>query len=82
MLRFDPVALLEARAKRGLTQAELATAAGVSSSMITRYERGVCAPRATTAFRMAEALGVLRTDFYIDDNMEVQLCQGETPRRR
>ena len=50
------------REVRGLTQQQLADAIGTSQRTIASYEAGVSMPRATTLFKLAEALGV-STDY-------------------
>ena len=48
-----------ARLRAGMTQFQLAEAAGVkSSTMISRYERGVRSPRITTLDALSDALDV------------------------
>ncbi len=49
-------ALAQARAKRTLTQRALAEISGVQQSDISRIERGVVAPNASTFLRLIEAL--------------------------
>lgn len=46
------------RAKRYLSQAELATAAGISRTTIARIETGEIVPYPRTVRKLAEALGV------------------------
>jgi putative transcriptional regulator len=48
--------LLEHRARRDLTQAELATMAGVSRKTINTVENGVFIPSTVLALRLARAL--------------------------
>lgn len=50
--------LLELRAGRGLTQAALAEAVGVSRKTINTVENGVFTPSTTLALKLARALGV------------------------
>jgi transcriptional regulator with XRE-family HTH domain len=51
--------LASARLRAGMTQFELAEAAGVKShAMISRYERGARTPAQATLKRLAEAVGV------------------------
>lgn len=50
--------LAHARAARSMTQRELADAAGVTWSQISRYEAGKARPRLTVLMKLAEALGV------------------------
>lgn len=49
--------LREARARRHLTQAELATLADVSRKTINTVENGVFIPSTVLALRLARALG-------------------------
>ncbi|MGH3899967.1 MAG: helix-turn-helix domain-containing protein [Pseudonocardiaceae bacterium] len=51
-------AIQTARRARGLTQPEVAEAAGVSQEAISRYENGVRTPDADVLDRLAAALGV------------------------
>ena len=46
------------RAKRGLTQADLARESGVSRALISRIERSSTSIRLTSLFRIAKALRV------------------------
>ncbi len=64
MATFDPGALVEARAKKGMTQSRLAAAAGLSASLISCYENGHTTPRPTTAYKLADALGVSKQSLY------------------
>jgi transcriptional regulator with XRE-family HTH domain len=50
--------LRELREKAGLTQTELAAAAGVKRDAITRWERGDREPAWSSVLSLAEALGV------------------------
>jgi len=50
-----------ARARLGITQAELAKRAGLSVSTIRRYESG-CIPCETIACRLASVLGISLTE--------------------
>lgn len=49
--------LLEARKARHLTQPELSAVTGVQQAEISRIERGLSNPTATTVNRLAAALG-------------------------
>jgi putative transcriptional regulator len=49
--------LREARADRGLTQADLAAMTGVSRKTINTVENGVFVPSTILALRLARALG-------------------------
>lgn len=51
------VQLIELRERRGLTQAELATATGIDQGDISRIERGSANPTEKTLTRLADALG-------------------------
>ncbi len=50
--------LRDLRAKRNLTQAELAEQVGVSRKTINTVENGVFTPSTTLALKLARALGV------------------------
>jgi putative transcriptional regulator len=49
--------LLELRSERGLTQAALAEAVGVSRKTINTVENGIFVPSTVLALRIARALG-------------------------
>jgi ribosome-binding protein aMBF1 (putative translation factor) len=51
------VQLIELRERRGMTQAELATATGIDQGDISRVERGSANPTEKTLLRIADALG-------------------------
>jgi transcriptional regulator with XRE-family HTH domain len=53
-----------ARSKAGLTLMELEEASGVGASTISKIERGVTQPQATTLHKLAEALGVEVGELY------------------
>lgn len=57
------------RALRGVTQAELASAAGVSPTAIAEYEKGKRDLRTDTVRKLCEALGVQVR--YIVDGTEI-----------
>ena len=60
--------LLALRAERGLTQAALAEAVGVSRKTINTVENGVFVPSTLLALRLARALGVpVEEVFFLDD---------------
>jgi putative transcriptional regulator len=60
--------LLEHRARRHLTQADLATLAGVSRKTINTVENGVFIPSTVLALRLARALGTsVETLFQLTD---------------
>lgn len=50
--------LAHLRAKKGLTQRQLGSSAGVAWSMISKYESGQSTPRLKVLMRLADALGV------------------------
>ncbi len=50
-------ALAAARKARSLTQPALSELTGIQQAEISRIERGIGNPTATTLFRLAEALG-------------------------
>ena len=56
--------LREERAKRNLTQADLATMVGVSRKTINTVENGVFIPSTTLALRLARALGTTVEDLF------------------
>ncbi len=53
-----------ARARRGWSQARLAREAGVATDTIVRLEAGRARPRAVSAWRIANALGVPVGDLF------------------
>ena len=53
------------RKKRGLTQAELAAAVGVSTSAVGNWEAGLRRPRYETLLRLASVLGVTIDDLLL-----------------
>jgi putative transcriptional regulator len=60
--------LRDARARRNLTQAELATLAGVSRKTINTVENGVFVPSTVLALRLARALRIpVETLFQLTD---------------
>jgi transcriptional regulator with XRE-family HTH domain len=56
------------RTSSGATGAELALRAGVSSSMLSRIERGLVSPSVQTLSRIAEGLGVPVARFFSDQH--------------
>lgn len=65
------------REKAGLTQASLATAAGISLGAVRDYEQGKRAPSLRFAVKMARALGVTCEAFADCEDVD-----GEKPKRR
>ena len=53
-----------ARSRAGMTLMELEAASGVGASTISKIERGVSRPQATTLHKLAEALGVSEVDLF------------------
>jgi transcriptional regulator with XRE-family HTH domain len=58
--------LRQARAGRGMTQADLADRAGVSEAYVGRLERGRAAPGIDLVARLAKALGLPAADLLPD----------------
>lgn len=54
--------LRAARARRDLSQTELASATGLNLATISQYEDGAFVPGADKVFALAEALGVTPND--------------------
>lgn len=52
------------RERRGMSQAELAAAVGISQPTLSRFERGAGQPDALTMRRLAEALGTSVDDLH------------------
>lgn len=69
--------LAQARARAGLTQAELGLRAGldpaVASPRINQYERGKHEPQLKTARRLADVLGVPPAFLYTEDDLLAEL---------
>lgn len=63
-LRAMTTALEKARAAKGLTQAELAVAAGLNRRTIARAENGDPPSRYATRYRIAQALAVAVEDLF------------------
>jgi transcriptional regulator with XRE-family HTH domain len=59
--------IIKARHEQGMSQQDLAKAAGVAKSTIGRIEAGLMSPNAETLFKISKALGV---PFVIDGTME------------
>ena len=62
--------LKEMRAKKGLTQQEVANAANVDVTMICKIELGERRPSVEVAKKIAALLGFNRTRFYEDQEEE------------
>ncbi|MGW6262401.1 helix-turn-helix transcriptional regulator [Streptomyces sp. NPDC055085] len=63
--RFNLPELLRLMGERKLTGAELEEAAGLPNGVVTRWVQGHYAPRPATGRKMAAALDVVWTDFYM-----------------
>lgn len=59
---FNPEALREARAKRGISGRKLATTIGLSTSMVSHMENGRTTPTVATLAALATALEVPMDD--------------------
>ena len=57
-LQVDPSVLLVERARRGLSQRQLAALCGLGEGTISRIEAGRTSVQARTVYRIAMALGV------------------------
>jgi len=55
------------REKKGMSQKELINAVGLGAPMYSRIETGKAEPSLTTLEKIAKALGVQITDFFITD---------------
>lgn len=67
-MKFDAQALLQAREGRGLTQEQLAAAAGSTFSTISRLERGLVVPTLSTINKLAQALDMDVDDLLTTEN--------------
>lgn len=63
---FDPERLRKARAKKKWTVRELATVAEISYGAVSLIERGERVPNAEIVGRLASALDLEPSDFYVD----------------
>lgn len=50
--------IAQVRLRKGLTQAQLANAIGVSSTQIANWEQGVRKPKIQSLMKIADALGI------------------------
>jgi hypothetical protein len=72
-----------ARAKAGLTQAQLAARAGVAQSLISAYENGHRQPTLPSLKRLLAAAGLeLRTRLEVPDDQSAAVAQWEATRPR
>ncbi|HEU4561331.1 MAG TPA: helix-turn-helix transcriptional regulator [Longimicrobium sp.] len=58
--------VINLRSQRGMTQAQLAAAIGVSQPRIAKIERGDANPRLITLSKLAHALGVTLSELLVD----------------
>ncbi|MEO1076149.1 MAG: helix-turn-helix transcriptional regulator [Bacteroidota bacterium] len=72
--------LATVRKRRNLTQAELGGAAGTSSDMVGKYERGDVRPSIEVATRLADALSV-SLDYLTGRTSEDEAEDPDTARR-
>lgn len=56
--------LREFRAKKGLTQMQIADVLGCQQGLVSQYERGVYTPSVHNALRLARALGTTVEDLF------------------
>ena len=56
--------LREFRAKKGLTQMQIADVLGCQQGLVSQYERGVHTPSLHNALRLAHALGTTVEDLF------------------
>lgn len=72
--------LREWRLKRGMTQADLATAIGTSKGMISRYETSQRGLTIEVQFRLCHALRITPAQFFTDPNaLPVNERAGDSP---
>lgn len=62
--------LRQARIKAGLTQVELAEAAGISRMSVVRYEDGTSEPTVSKLLKLCKALSVTVSDLISEDEAE------------
>ena len=81
MLIFDTIQignkLLQFRKKSGLTQAEVAEAAGLSDRTYADIERGTVNMRVETVLRICQALHVSPNEILTDDDTSLALQESE-----
>ncbi len=80
----DYTELKRARIRSGLMQVELARRAGVSPSMLSRYEKGWAVPTKPTASKLSKALGIPVSELFADvriDNTGNPELRYENPDR-
>lgn len=60
--------LIDAREKKGMTQGQVASAAGIAQPSYFEIEKGVSTPRPETAKKIGAALGFAWVKFYEDED--------------
>jgi Zn-dependent peptidase ImmA (M78 family)/DNA-binding XRE family transcriptional regulator len=77
MAEFNYTRLEVARKRRGLTKTKLAEAAGISTRMLTKYEREGHLPSQTTVARFTQSLGFPMA-FFFGDTLEEPSPEGSS----
>lgn len=67
MIRFSGTASAERRRALGLSHEQVAVAVRRSASAVRMYEVGAIDPPASVVVRLAEALGVLPGDLFVEE---------------
>ncbi len=75
MAPFNPARLDLARRRRGLTKTRLAQRAGISTRLLTAYERGDRPPTESTVQKLADAVG-FPLAFLAGDDLEEPSLDG------
>ncbi len=70
-IEFEPGAIERYRTRALMTQAELADAAGLTVSTVSRLESGLQAPRISTVRRIASALNVDPSELLQDETKKL-----------
>jgi transcriptional regulator with XRE-family HTH domain len=74
--------LRKLRKEQSLTQLELAQQVGITNGQISTIERGVSSPSLATLNRIAQALNVSMTEFFVDERQkDVELVRKGRGRR-
>lgn len=75
-VRFEPSRVRRARAAAGLSQRQVAAAAGVSIDTVRRTETGSHEPGASVLGRIAAAVGADPGDFFIHEDEPAMATNG------
>lgn len=67
MTVFNPEGLIAARARKRLTQQQLADLAGIAVGQVNRYECRKATPKRTTQYILADALGISVSDLTTEE---------------